>query len=54
MPKFRRVMINDWFDPIFIERRIQILKKYNMIESEDGSGGGRGADAGSDTLSRRE
>ena len=46
-------MINDWFDPVFIERRIGILKRINMIESEDGSGP-RVTENNSDILSRRE
>ena len=28
--------LNDWFDPIFIQQRIELLKKSNKIDSEDG------------------
>ena len=28
--------LNDWFDPIFIQQRIDLLKKANKIDSEDG------------------
>jgi hypothetical protein len=28
--------LNDWFDPIFIQYRVELLKKSNKIDSEDG------------------
>ena len=28
--------LNDWFDPIFIQQRIERLKKSNKLDSEDG------------------
>ena len=29
--------LNDWFDPVFIHKKIDSLKKHNKIESLDGS-----------------
>ena len=29
--------LNDWFDPVFLQSRIELLKRHNQIESEDGS-----------------
>ena len=28
---------NDWFDPVFIQKRIELIKKHNKIESEEGT-----------------
>lgn len=29
--------LNDWFDPVFIHKKIDSLKKHNKLESDDGS-----------------
>jgi hypothetical protein len=29
--------LNDWFDPVYIQMRVELLKRHNKIESEDGS-----------------
>lgn len=31
------IHLHDWFDAVFIQRRIEILRLKNKIESEDGS-----------------
>jgi len=35
IPTFSKVEMNDWFDPLFTQARIQMLKRFNMIDSEE-------------------
>lgn len=37
LPHLQSLHINDWFDPVYLQTRIDLLKKHNKIESEDGS-----------------
>lgn len=35
LPKHSMIM-NDWFDPVFIQKKLEFLKLCNQLESEDG------------------
>jgi len=41
--------VNDWFDPVHTQKRIEILRKYNAVEDEAES-----VSAESLTISERE
>ena len=33
LPRLQNLGVNDWFDPVFLQARIAVLRKHNDIES---------------------